>query len=260
MNVLVTGGSGGLGSEVCARLCADRHAVAIGCHTNRVHAENLARELEADGATTFAIAFDVTDETEVAEAMRVTVDRLGGLDALVLAAAVNHDALLGGLNSSDAEHMNAVNVEGVIRCVRSGLPWLFSSTTPRIVTFSSILARTGVRGAGGYSATKAAVESITRSLAVELGPKGIRVNAVAPGFINAGLGKRPSSIYGEFIGQVLPLRRVGTADDVAAVVSFLLSDAASYLTGAVLPVDGGLAAGAAFTHFPYATKERKAAP
>jgi 3-oxoacyl-[acyl-carrier protein] reductase len=240
---MVTGGSGGLGSAVCKRLAAEGHAVTIGCFTRLAEAEALAGEIRGDGGRAQALAFDVTDEAAVAAAVAGVVAEFGGLDALVLAAAYNVDGLLATLPPAELARMQTVNVGGVAACVREALPHLMIGGRGRIVTFSSTIAHMAAPGTGGYASTKGAVEALTRTLAVELGSKRITVNAVAPGLIDAGLGREPVSRCTELIANTLPARRAGLAEDVAGAVSFLVSEAAAYVNGAVLPVDGGLLAG-----------------
>ena len=243
MIAMVTGGSGGLGSAVCKRLAAEGHAVTIGCLTRLAEADAMAREIRDNGGRAKALAFDVTDEAAVAAAVADAVVEFGGLDALVLAAACNVDGLLATLPPAGLARMQAVNVGGVVACVREALPHLMTGGRGRIVTFGSTITHMAAPGTGGYASTKGGIEALTRTLAVELGSKRITVNAVAPGLIDAGLGREPVSRCTDLIAHTLPARRAGLAEDVAAAVSFLVSEEAAYVNGVVLPVDGGLLAG-----------------
>jgi 3-oxoacyl-[acyl-carrier protein] reductase len=259
MIALVTGGTGGLGPAICTRLAGDGHTVAIGCHTRREAAAALAAHLESRGGHAFAMPFDVTDDGAVDDAVGQVAHRAGGLDAVVHAAAWNADGLLANLAPDAIERMHAVNVAGALRVIRAATPWLVTGARGRVVLFSSVLAARAVPGVAGYVATKGAIEALTRSLAVELGPKRVTVNAVAPGFVDAGLGRRPVAAAGEALPSIVPLRRAGTAEDVAAVVAFLVSEAAGYVSGAVVPVDGGLLAGPQTLGMPRARGESLAA-
>ena len=259
MIALVTGGSGGLGSAICRHLAQDGHSVAVGCLERIDIADALAAEACTNGGQALALSFDVADPTATENSVGQVASRFGGLDYLVLAAAHNTNGLLATLPLAEIERMHAVNVTGTINCINSALPHLMASTRGRIVLFSSVLARVGLPGVAGYAATKGAIESLTRSLAVELGPKRITVNAVAPGLIDSGLGRAGVTEAMEGIRKSMPLRRPGEASEVASVVAFLLSEAASYMTGAVLPVDGGMLITARTTARPEAARPKKEA-
>lgn len=254
MIALVTGGTGGLGTAVCSRLSRDGLGVVVGCHSRLGRAEEQAATLRAGGGNATALAFDVADPAATEDAIAGLVDEFGGLDVVVLAAAVNTDSLLASLPHDEFQRVQAVNVGGVRNCVTAAMPHLMASDNARIVTFSSAVVRFATPGMAAYAATKGAVELMTRALAVELGPKRITVNAVAPGFIAAGLGDMPVQRNAHWLERALPLRRAGRAGDVAAAVSFLVSAEAAYITGVTLNVDGGLLCGS--TPLPQPMPER----
>ena len=243
MIALVTGGSGGLGTAVCRALADAGSAVAIGFHTRRDVAEALACELTARAGRAQAIGLEVADAERMGAAIEEVVRSFGGLDVLVNAAAYNVDHMLSESDPAEVARMHAVNVAGGMNAIRAALPHLMASGRGRIINFSSVLATRAMPGVSAYAGTKGAIESITRALAAELGPKNITVNAIAPGYIDAGLGRKPVEAAGAALRSLVPLRRAGRAEEVAAVVAFLVSEAASYVNGAVLPVDGGLLAG-----------------
>lgn len=246
MIALVTGGTGGLGEAVCRALFGAGHAVVIGYHTRRDEAERLARELDGGGRRALTVALEVADAPGTKEAVERTAAAAGGLDILVNAAVHNVDGLIGDVDPADVDRMHAVNVAGTLHCIRAALPFLVGSGQARIINFSSVVARRADSGMAVYADTKGAVEALTRALAVELGPKRITVNALAPGYIDAGLGRRPVAAAGDRLRTLIPLGRAGRAEEVASVAAFLASPAAAYITGSVIPVDGGLLAGSRF--------------
>ncbi len=244
MGAWVTGGTGGLGAAICRALAAEGLPVAIGYLRRHDAAGALAHELEAMGSRAIVVQADVADAVQTAAAAGRIAGEFGELRVLVNAAVHNVDGLLANLPAEGIARMYEVNVIGALNAIRAALPHLVASGKGRIVNFSSVLAHRPIPGVSAYAGTKGAMESLTRSLAVELGPKQVTVNAVAPGFVDAGLGRKPVREAGDALSVLVPLRRAGTAEDVAAVVAFLASAAARYVTGAVIPVDGGLLAGA----------------
>ena len=243
MIAFVTGGTGGLGEAICRALNRDGHDVAVGYRQNRERAAQLVAGLLASGRRALAVPVDVSDPGASEAAVNGVAQALGGLDIVVNAAACNTDGLLPDLAPADVARMHAVNIAGTLNVIRAALPHLVARGGGRVVNFSSVLTRRSASGLSAYASTKGAVEALTLALAVEWGPKRITVNAVAPGLIDAGLGRRPVAAAGNRLRTLVPLRRAGRAEEVAAVVAFLVSDAAAYVTGAILPVDGGLCAG-----------------
>ena len=241
---MVTGGSGGLGSEICRALARAGERPIVGCFRHQGRAEEIVHEIHEHGHEAELCQFDVTDVGAVKAAIEQLAREHGGIDILINAAAQSVNALVGVLDPDDLTRVHAVNVAGAVNCIRASLPYLMLSSRPRIINFSSCLAHRSVPGSVAYAATKGAMETVTRALAVELGPKNITVNAVAPGLIDAGLGAEPVRAARPWLRSTLPLRRAGTPKELADVVLFLASEAASYVTGAVIPVDGGLLAGA----------------
>ena len=243
MKALVTGATGGLGPSICRALAAAGYDIAVGYHTRGAAAASLADELRATAPRSRSAQLDVTDPVAVDRLVRAIAESWGGLDAVVHAAGCTADALLPDLAPEDISRVFAVNVAGAMHVNRAAFPWLLESPRPRIVHFSSVLASRGTPGATLYAATKGAIEALTRALAVELGPKRVTVNAVAPGYVDAGLGRDPVAAAGRSLRSIVPLRRAATPEEVAGVVAFLVSEEARYVNGAVIAVDGGFLAG-----------------
>jgi 3-oxoacyl-[acyl-carrier protein] reductase len=239
---LVSGGSRGLGLAIVERLLARGDRVATfsrsgstaltalaAAHPDRLHAETL------DGSESAAVIGFVG---------RV-VERFGGLDHCVANAAVAHEGVLATMRDDEIDQMLAVNVKGSIVLVRECVRQMLvskapaSAACPSITLVSSIVAARGSPGLSVYAATKAAVEGFARSLARELGPRGIRVNAVAPGFLETDLSATLSEENRRRISRRTALGRLGTPADVLGAVEFLTSPAAAFITGQVLTIDGG---------------------
>lgn len=242
----VTGGSGALGAVICRSLAQAGCAVAVAFHEHRGAAEDVVAEIREAGGEAHAIGIDL-ENPQCADSIGRDIAAMGGVDVLVHAAGRKLDGLAADLDPLELGRLFAVNVTGAFHAVRAALPWLLQSDRGRIILMSSVLAARGAVGVAGYAATKGAIESVTRTLAVELGGKRITVNAVAPGFIDAGLGRAPTQALGAWLGATIPLRRAGSPQDVAEVIRFLVSPAAAYVTGSVIPVDGGLLAGSGRT-------------
>ena len=237
----VTGGGRGIGWAVAQRLAADGADVAIGGLHDPAGLEARAVELATTyGVRTLAIVGDVGDPAAVAAAYQTIWRAWKRLDVLVNNAGVMESAVIGMITADMIDRLLATNVRGAILHLQAAARLMARAKTGAIVNLTSIL---GVRGGAGqiaYAASKAAVIGLTSSAARELAPQGVRVNAVAPGYIDtdlvAGLGPEVRAARIAQIG----LGRIGTPDDVAGVVGFLVSDAAAYMTGQVLGVDGGM--------------------
>ena len=235
---LVTGGSRGIGQAVAARLAESGARVMITARHEDALAATAA-ELSAGGAEVSWFAANAGDPQAAEACVAATVERLGGLDILVNNAATNpYFGRMVDIDGPRAEKTVAVNQQGVLTWTQCAYRAAMAVGGGSVVNVSSIGGLSVEHGIGWYNVTKAAVIHITRQLAAELGP-GVRVNAVAPGLVKTYFARALWETAGDAVAKRLPLQRIGEPDDVARLVLFLVSDAASWMTGSVVTVDGG---------------------
>ncbi|MCB9684860.1 MAG: SDR family oxidoreductase [Alphaproteobacteria bacterium] len=237
---LVTGASGGLGSAIARALVADGYRVVAHHRRNAAAVEALCEELRAAGGEVEAVSFDLRDPTAVSDAVRAIVKTHGRLDVLVNNAGRVDDGPFLMMDERSFTDVVDTNLGGTFRLCRAAARAMMSRKEGVIVNVASVAGLRASPYQANYSAAKAGMLGLTRTLARELGPNGIRVNAVVPGLIDAGMGARADRRHTDALVERIPLGSPGTAEDVAHAVSFLVSDRARYVTGAELVVDGGL--------------------
>ena len=235
---LVTGGSGGIGQACVAALAADGHRVAIGYATNRETAEKTAA-----GVGGLAVHIDVTDPASVDAAFTMVEEALGPVEILVNNAGITADGLLMRMSADQWSRVLDTNLDGTFHVTKRAASGMVRRRWGRIVNMGSVIGSIGAAGQVNYAATKAGLVGITRSLARELGSRGITVNLVAPGAIATAMIDAVSDERRAEMTAAVPLGRMGTPAEVGAVVAFLCSPAAAYISGATVPVDGGLGMG-----------------
>jgi len=236
---LVTGGSRGIGRAVVEQLAAEGADVAFFYRARHDAASEVVAAMRARDARVTAEPVDVRDAAACDAAVARLAERCGRIDVLVNNSGIVRDGLLGMLTDRDVTDVLATNVGGAFNVTRAVVPHLIARRAGKIITVSSVAAAKGGRGQTNYAASKGALDAFTRALAVELAPRGITVNAVAPGIIDTELSEGVRTRAGSAVTDRILLRRVGTAAEVAHAVVFLASRHADYITGQILTVDGG---------------------
>jgi 3-oxoacyl-(acyl-carrier-protein) reductase len=227
----VTGGSKGIGYCIASKFAQSGHRVAATYRSGEVPSEVLG------------VQCDVTDPPQVEAAFAQVESNLGGIEVVVANAGITRDTLLLRMSDEDWDQVIGTNLTGAFRVARRAARPMIRARFGRIVFISSVVGQLGSAGQVNYAASKAGLLGMARSLARELGSRGVTANVVAPGFIETDMTAELGEDLVKKYAEQIPLGRFGSADDVAGAVEFLSSDAAGYITGALIPVDGGLGMG-----------------
>jgi 3-oxoacyl-[acyl-carrier protein] reductase len=234
---LVTGGSGAIGASICRALGAQGHFVYVHAHRGIAAAESIAAEIIGAGGQARALQFDLTD----AAAARAAIDQIleeGPIQVLVNNAGLHDDAVFPGMNPQQWHRVIDLSVNGFYNVTQPLMLPMIRTRWGRVISITSVAALLGNRGQVNYAAAKGALHAATKALSLEVASRGITVNAVAPGIIAAGMGK--AAFDEAAINNLVPMKRAGSADEVASLVAYLASREAGYITGQIISINGGM--------------------
>lgn len=236
---LITGASGGIGSAVALRMAQDGARLFLTYGKNHEGAEATRAACLALGVEVEVLSLDLKDPAAAPQLIQAVLHRFGGLQILVQCAGQAQEALLATLSDEELEALLQLNVSALVRIARAALRPMLLQRSGSLVHLSSVLAQRPSQGCAVYAGSKGFVESFTRALAVEVGRKGVRVNAVAPGVVETPMNAAVRGLLGAALPARTSLKRLGSPTEIAAAIAFLASDDASYVTGEVITVDGG---------------------
>ena len=237
---VVTGASRGIGRQVAKDLASYGATVVANYPNSNDSAEQTVEEIEKSGGTAIMSEFDVSDFDAVQEGIGSVIDKFGGVDILINNAGITRDGLFLRMKEEDWDIVFAVNLKGVFNCTKAVVRSMSKQKYGRIINIASVVGEMGNAGQLNYSSTKAGVIGFTKSAAKEFGSRGITVNAISPGFIQTDITQDIPEEYKQKYMESIPLGRFGETTDISNVISFLVSDNASYITGEIVRVNGGL--------------------
>jgi 3-oxoacyl-[acyl-carrier protein] reductase len=235
---LVTGGSGALGEAICRALAQDGLEVLVHANSRTEVAQAIASSIESGGGRARAIVFDVTDAMATSQALAPLVEE-GPIQVVVNNAGMHDDAVMAGMSQSQWSRVIDVSLNGFFNVTQPLLLPMIRTRWGRIVSISSVAAIMGNRGQVNYAAAKAGLHGATKSLAIEVASRGVTVNAVAPGIIESPMAS--TAFSKDQIEAMVPMKRAGRPEEVANLVSFLVSDRAAYISGQIISVNGAMA-------------------
>jgi 3-oxoacyl-[acyl-carrier protein] reductase len=241
-NIVVTGGSKGIGKAIVETLAAEGNRVAFSYKSGKEASIQLADRLSKEGSFVWAFQADVSDAAQVEEFISFAKAKLGDIDVLVNNAGITRDKSLFIMPKEDWDDVIATNLTGYYNMTRALIGYFMKSKKGCVVNISSVGGFTGVGGQTNYCASKAGIIGFTKALAREVAKTGVRAVCVAPGFIETDMTAKMNEKHLEEIKRTVPLGRLGSAREVADLVSFLISDKARYITGSIFTIDGGLSA------------------
>lgn len=240
-SALVTGASRGIGRAIALKLASLGANIAINFAGNFAKAQEVKAEIESQGAKAILVQGNVADFDAVQSVVKTVTENFGTIDILVNNAGITRDNLLIKMSESDFDDVIATNLKGVFNCTKAVTRLMMKQRGGRIVNLSSVVGITGNVSQANYAAAKAGIIGFTKSAAKELAARNVTVNAVAPGFIETDMTDVLSDKIKEDLIKGIPAGRIGSVEDVAALIAFLVSDEAAYITGQVINVDGGMA-------------------
>lgn len=237
---LITGATRGIGKQIAITLAKQGYNIALNYRKENEELENTKKEIEKIGVQILAVKGDVANFEDCENFVKQVIERFGQIDVLVNNAGITKDMLLMRMKKEDFEQVIDTNLVGTFNVTKNVVPYMVKARSGRIINISSVVGISGNAGQTNYSASKAGIIGFTKSLAKEIASRNILVNAVAPGFIETNMTDVLKDDVKQEIAKNIPLKRMGTTQDVANVVKFLASDDSSYITGQVINVDGGM--------------------
>lgn len=237
---LITGATRGIGKQIAITLAKQGYNIALNYRKENEELENTKKEIEKIGVQILAVKGDVANFEDCENFVKQVIERFGQIDVLVNNAGITKDMLLMRMKKEDFEQVIDTNLVGTFNVTKNVVPYMMKARSGRIINISSVVGISGNAGQTNYSASKAGIIGFTKSLAKEIVSRNILVNAVAPGFIETNMTDVLKDDVKQEIAKNIPLKRMGTTQDVANVVKFLASDDSSYITGQVINVDGGM--------------------